>query len=400
MKHILMVAPRSIPVYGAEEIVNLKLLKTLSKSNQFEIDLISRRNKHIDYPFDSKDTADVRLRAHHVIEADNRFTPEVAWQHFKALAKFGCVFRGAHWAAEALPVAEKLVVANDYDYILSKSESSFLIGYYIKKKYGLKWATTWNDPYPYYKCPQPYGKGPGGKSLFDRRIMKMLRTADIHVFPNSRLRDYVRSYIDIDIDRTRIAPHVIIHDEIKPGHGHPDDEALRLISSGNLCQPRDPRPFLSALQRLVTSNPDINIRMSILGVTDSNLPEFVRLSGLEKYVDILPPVSYGESLAALDRHDVALIFEAPCKEGIFLPTKVSDYMQSGVNIFAVSPRTGVLNDLYKDSKIGYFADVTDPDAIYSELVRLYSDFKSRSLFSPVAAREYLDKQITETYLNF
>ena len=67
MKHILMIAPRSIPVYGAEEIVNLKLLKALSKSGLFKIDLISRRNKTVDYPCDDNDTVDVRLNSHHIV---------------------------------------------------------------------------------------------------------------------------------------------------------------------------------------------------------------------------------------------------------------------------------------------------------------------------------------------
>ncbi|MDE6368367.1 MAG: hypothetical protein K2K94_03935, partial [Muribaculaceae bacterium] len=188
MKHILIIAPRSIPVYGAEEIVNLKLLKALSNSGQFKIDLISRRNKTVDYPYDAHDVEGVRLNANHIIEVDNRVTPQVAFQHLKALIKFGCVFRGAHWAVQCVAIAENLVRNNNYDYIITKSESSFLLGYYLKQKFGVKWVATWNDPYPFYKCPPPYGNGPKSSSLFNGRIMSMLRTADIHVFPNERIR--------------------------------------------------------------------------------------------------------------------------------------------------------------------------------------------------------------------
>ena len=45
MKKILMIAPASYPVNGAEAIVNIKLLKALSDSGKFEIDLISKKNK-------------------------------------------------------------------------------------------------------------------------------------------------------------------------------------------------------------------------------------------------------------------------------------------------------------------------------------------------------------------
>ena len=43
MKKILMIAPASYPVNGAEAIVNIKLLKALSDSGEFEIDLISKK---------------------------------------------------------------------------------------------------------------------------------------------------------------------------------------------------------------------------------------------------------------------------------------------------------------------------------------------------------------------
>lgn len=43
MKRILFIAPASFPVTGAENIVNIKLLQALSKSGDFEIDLVSKR---------------------------------------------------------------------------------------------------------------------------------------------------------------------------------------------------------------------------------------------------------------------------------------------------------------------------------------------------------------------
>ena len=47
-KHILMIAPASIPVTGAEAICNVKLLKVLSE-NGYVIDLISKKMKYTHY---------------------------------------------------------------------------------------------------------------------------------------------------------------------------------------------------------------------------------------------------------------------------------------------------------------------------------------------------------------
>ncbi|MDE5555727.1 MAG: hypothetical protein K2J10_11180, partial [Muribaculaceae bacterium] len=155
-----------------------------------------------------------------------------------------------------------------------------------------------------------------------------------------------------------------------------------------------------ALKRLVSDIPNIKISLSLLGLADDTLQEYISYLRLDSYVKLLKPVAYGDSIKVLSDHDVAVIFEAPCEEGIFLPTKVSDYMQSGVNIFAVSPCVGVLNDLFRNSKIGYFADITDENAIYSELKRLYDDFVANSLFVPTIAEDYLDNNVIDKYLKF
>ena len=48
-KHILVIAPASIPITGAEAICNVKLLRVLSE-NGYKIDLISKRMKYTHYP--------------------------------------------------------------------------------------------------------------------------------------------------------------------------------------------------------------------------------------------------------------------------------------------------------------------------------------------------------------
>ena len=59
-----------------------------------------------------------------------------------------------------------------------------------------------------------------------------------------------------------------------------------------------------------------------------------------------------------------------------------------------------LNDLFCESKIGYFADTADDDAVFRELKRLYFDFTEKKMFTPVIADNYLDNYITDEYLKF
>lgn len=84
MKRILFIAPASFPVTGAENIVNIKLLQALSKSGDFEIDLVSKKSKWENYPSESISTYAVNLESLNVVEVDNRINVRTCVGHLLA----------------------------------------------------------------------------------------------------------------------------------------------------------------------------------------------------------------------------------------------------------------------------------------------------------------------------
>jgi hypothetical protein len=190
MKRILMIAPASYPVFGAESIVNIKLLQTLSKYG-FEVDLISKRSKWEDYPSKPFESFGIHLNSINVIESNNKITPATIVEHIASYLIFGASFAGSNWAVKALGTAKQLIKKNKYDYILTKNTPGELIGYYIKKKYRLKWIATWNDPYPRLKNPYPYGNGIDAKIFFlQKKIISIMRNhVDTHINKKRELRD-------------------------------------------------------------------------------------------------------------------------------------------------------------------------------------------------------------------
>jgi hypothetical protein len=66
-------------------------------------------------------------------------------------------------------------------------------------------------------------------------------------------------------------------------------------------------------------------------------------------------------------------------------------------MFAVSPSAGVLNDLFKNGIIGYFADVTNPESIKSELERLVGDFSKGALYNTAIPVDYTPKAVGDMY---
>lgn len=400
VKKILMIAPGSFPVTSAECIVNIKLLQAMTRCGQFEVDLVSKALKWQDYPSDSMENLNIRIKSQTIVIADNKLNLKTILEHIKCFLLFGTVYKGAHWAANTYPYVKKLIKQNRYDYILTKNESSFLLGYYFKKHNGIKWIATWNDPFPRILYPDSYIKYWNLKPRpSDRKCIRIIeKYTDNNIFPNNRLRDHLLKTLEIPLERTTVIPHVVLDNGTQKRQR---GSRLRIIHSGNINYPRDPELFFTALEQFFKNRPDALMDIFILGVTGQDIEQKISAHSLSGHVHTLAPVSYNTSISMLKDYDVAVIVEAKCEEGIFLPTKVSDFMQEGIPIFAISPETGVLNDLYKNGYIPYFASNEDISQIEAEIERLYQNYLDDKIGSGNNVPDnYTEKYVTETYMSF
>jgi len=376
MKHILFIANSSIPVTGPENICNARQLAVLSQSGEFKIDLVTRHDNTTYYPSDDIEEYGIKLNSLYFVEVDNKVSIKTLWQHFRVWLKFGVVKAGYHWAFAALPLCEKLCLDNNYDYIVTKNACSYLIAYYLKKKYGIKWIASWNDPFPRELWIAPYGMGNGPENTKKcKRIIKIMKAADGYIYPNSRLAKYVNTYVQADEERIHIAPHVLSN--VPVVHHYTTSKPIKLIHSGQCKAPRYARPLLQALKELIIENriSKSDLSITFMGKTNEDEMRMMEEEPLTGVVNLRTPVAYHESLKLLEEYDIALIIEAACEEGIFLPTKISDFMMAGIRMFAICPKVGVQHDLYDHGYISYFGDVLDVNSIKEALLKIVKDGK-------------------------
>ena len=394
MKKILFIAPSCIPIVGSEAIVNIKLLKVLSQGG-VRIDVVSRLHNNQLYPDVGYEQYGIKIDNLHIVETDSRLNLKTIWLHVKAFLLFGVSYRGAHWACMALPFVLDLVKNNEYDAVITKDLPGELLGSYLKKKKGLKWIATWNDPFPIEKYPFPYGKGVNATlPLFARRLIYLMRCADYQVFPSGRLRDYMLQYLLIQKDKTMVIPHVTFNPLTNLPHR--DNRILRIVHTGNLSNPRNPNHLIQAFSKFILKHPNATIQLDFVGATN-NVLELSNEYNVGKYIKVLPPMPYDKTQELLRNYHIALIVEAPCSEGVFLPTKVGDAMQCGVDIFAISPAEGVLNDLYREKHIGYFADVTQVGEIENLLEIIWMDFMQAKIKVSTIPEAYTPAFIFQQY---
>ena len=262
MKKILLIAPACYPVDGAEAIVNMKLLQTLQQSGMFDIDVITKKRQYDNYPSAKLESYGIKESKVHIIEVPNKINFRTIVETTMCFVKFGATMKGAHWAYEALPEVKKLVHENRYNYVITKNAPSFLLGYYLKKKYNLKWVASWNDPYPREKYPAPYGKGWNYSTWWLSREIERMRMADMHLFPSERLKRWMQHYLKVPESITRIVPHVLIPQKKERPTQY---DTLMMIHSGSLKSPRNPENLFKALAQVIHIKPEAKIELHILG---------------------------------------------------------------------------------------------------------------------------------------
>ncbi|MBQ5943974.1 MAG: glycosyltransferase [Bacteroidales bacterium] len=401
---ILLIAPKCFPLEGAESIVNIKLLQAFSQYEDIQVDVVSRRHSKGVYPSDEIAAYHVRIGELCIVESYNKLNLKTAWQTFMCFLKFGSGFKGCVWAYVALPYVRRLIKKNHYDFILTKSSPSFLLGAFFRKA-GIPWVASWNDPFPSGFYPAPYGRDNDHRPTFLETLMlRQMRKADYHIFPSHNLLEHMVSYLRVDKERCKVIPHAIIpdargDDRLRVAEAS-NDFTLHIIHSGNLSSPRDPTSFFTAMDNILAEHPDYRIQVAIMGsVAQDVLPSKERFPYLNERFVCIAPVEYNHALSILTQYDLACIIEANTNvgKGVFLPTKVTDFLQMGIPVMSVSPREGVLHSMYREGSIGYFCDVSDISSIEREIIKAYDDFTHGGLKQGVVNPAFLPEGVVSSY---
>lgn len=388
MKKILYIAPHSYPIRSSESICNSKVAYTLAKAGH-QVDVFAC-DFGATYPIDME--VDSALR-----KSENLKIFKVSPRHsisyhiigiWKALQNLpynlsilfrtGYFYSGINISQEIIDAIEaqiKLYGKMPYDVLITRGFHTDYVGIYMAKKYGIKWIANWNDPYPNAKFPKPYGSGPDTPlPYFENKLYEdMQKYISIYTYPNPRLRDYMlRCFKLSKKEQSVVIPHMA-HSELSP-KVKKNDGVLRMLHCGDVRKPRNPLKFLKALSDVIHST-QVKIECNFVGAYDKETECFVNAdSKLSQVVHFLGPKSYTDSVNLLAQSTISLIIEAECEEGIYLPTKFVDAIQSCTPVFCVSPYSGMLHDLVGQYKVGYCADNTSIEDIERQLKTLVNDY--------------------------
>jgi glycosyltransferase involved in cell wall biosynthesis len=391
-----MFAPAFAPYAASENIVNSKLALAFLRQGH-EVCVISRRHEIFRYGQEwSEPWLPLRERTQEVLYGTRSRTHR-ACDLARSLASMRHPLPGIRWARRALALALELHREKPFDVVLSRApnDAGHLPALFLARTTGVPWIANWNDP-PHHLWPHPYDEKLSGlrRWVSARFVRQVFENARYVSFPSERLRRHVVQRTAVtDRARTVVIPH-LGHDRPSLRRTAPGD-VFQICHAGNLSPERCPRPFLRGLSMfLERERVRGRVVFEVVGVYQPELEELARQYGLHDCLRVTGALPYAEALARLEQSDVLLVIEAPCEEGIFLPSKVADYACTGRPILAVSPARGTLQDLLSAYGGGICASNRSVEEVCRALTVLYRHWHEGSLSTSFRA-DHLGRVFSE-----
>lgn len=364
---ILLFAPECYPPAGAEAIVTSKLVLAALDAG-WCIDVVCQAKAGQYYPVEKEGVwAPLRQVVHELDPA--------SWKIPRRLQSLA-------WVTMAVNKGHHLLRQNRYDAILSRVMPQYghLPALILTRRHKIPWIANWSDPMPRQKAPAPYGRGIEApvSILMRRYIEAVAKQATWHTFPNERLRRHVCAYLPECSAKSSVVPHIALEEHCP--FGRSNEGFFSLCHTGGLGV-RSPNVFLEGTRLFLTRQADAchHFRVRFIGPLEEALSEAVEKFDLADVVVVERPASYEATLQAVAESSAAVVIEAPCREGIFFPSKVLDFIQTGRPILAISPKVGVLNDLLRDHGGGIAVDCSSPESVARALEILFNAWRAGSL---------------------
>jgi glycosyltransferase involved in cell wall biosynthesis len=293
------------------------------------------------------------------------------------------------WIDAVVGWARRAHAERSFDLVYSRSlpTVSHLAGYWCAKKLNLPWVVNMNDPWDKFLVP---GASQEGSSLYAKVstywFKKTLRNADVVTCPNERLHRYHAGFAQIDRPAV-ILPHIgYTAPPFSNRSAHVQTAPFRLVHAGKLGIHEVPsRPtdaLLIGFGDFLRTHPEARseAKLVLVGPEDTATTAVIAALGLQANVESVGSVSYEDSLRHIAGAAVCVLVEAKLEEGIFLPSKLVDYIAARKPVLALSPKVGVTADMAGQAGGGItHVSRHDAEAVQEAIAGLYADYRRGTL---------------------
>jgi glycosyltransferase involved in cell wall biosynthesis len=284
------------------------------------------------------------------------------------------------WNLTAIPAAIRIARAHGIDAVLTTSppNSVHLVGAAVKRATGAKWVADLRDSLVAHPHRRAESAAVRAKEKVDEGVARLVaRSADAITCVSDAIADEARRFEP----RGRVVTisNGCDFDDFAGLEYVPGDR-FRITHTGSFFGKRDPRPFLTALER---SGLDVQARF--VGDFRSVDKEWAQARGLADRIDLIPYAPRQQALELQRDSDVLLLLipDAGGRGKGVLSGKVFEYLAAERPILALVPPDGAAAELIQETGAGVVAPPDDVDAIEAALRELHERFANGGLEAPV-----------------
>jgi glycosyltransferase involved in cell wall biosynthesis len=292
------------------------------------------------------------------------------------------------WVEAAVTRAVALHAKTPFEIVISRSLPwhAHVAGYWVSSQLKLPWLANINDPWDL----RPFAGEGAKEGLIDPNLQfwrsRLLRNAGAITFPCKRLGDY---FVHKSNRRVLVVPHIGT-----AATSERSSDEFTLVHAGKLgvgdMTGRSIQPLLESFRRFLADRPSA-AAVSCLEFVGALDPDAIRMAedfGVADRIRIIGTVSYEESLKNIARAAACVLVEGNFREGIFLPSKLCDYIAARKPVIAFSPETGTVNDFAKKGGI-YRVAPRDSAGAAAVLTRMFDAFVEKNLPSLAPPEELI-----------
>ena len=298
------------------------------------------------------------------------------------------------WMFRAISRGKELLRTGKFSGIISFAQpwACHLAGLRLHRLSGLPWVAHFSDPW----VDNPYLRAMPWQRLFWRQLeAAVIQDAGAVFFVNSQTADLVmRKYPSEFKKKIRVLPHgfdatfssgLALSPRPRP--------RLRLVYTGSFYPGwRTPEGLFRGLEILGRTRALADqLEIRLIGTFAPDYQLLANSLGLSQIVTCRGAVPFAKSIREAAAADVLLVIDAPSDSpGLFLPSKLVDYLAFHKPILGMTPTEGASADLLRQLQCPVAAP-NDPDGIAAIVGQLLDQWQSGNLkvsptFTDVAQR--------------
>jgi glycosyltransferase involved in cell wall biosynthesis len=277
------------------------------------------------------------------------------------------------WLFSAMPAGRRWLKQNRDVIIYSRATKhvSNVLGWYLKCATGLPWVAHMSDPWVDHTI-NPFQRWVAG------RLEKLIfRDADAIVTVSARLGEHLLKPYPWARHKMHIIPHGYAPRTQAFQHHAAGTRPLRILHAGCFYPGyREPDKLFEGLA-LLNQRASLQGRLTTILVGDDTgyFQGSAERLGLSQIVEFLPSVAYAKCQQMIAESDLLLVIDAPGTGGIFLPTKLIEYLAHQKPVLGLAEPDSTIHQLLQECDLS-FADQNNPQHIAEVLLGLLDRWES------------------------